>query len=47
MTLRSTVICPSLISSRPAIIRKVVDFPHPDGPTNSLSAISKLKFFTE
>ena len=40
---------PLLISSNPAIIRSVVDFPHPDGPTkiiNSLSSISKLKSFT-
>ena len=37
---------PAVISSSPAIIRSVVDFPHPDGPTkmiNSLSAISRLK----
>src|ERR1700694_4783685 len=35
---------PSVISSRPAIIRKVVDFPQPDGPTsttNSWSAVSR------
>src|ERR1700689_1915417 len=35
---------PSVISSRPAIIRKVVDFPQPDGPTsttNSWSAMSR------
>ena len=34
------------MSSRPATIRRVVDFPHPDGPTkttNSLSWMSKLK----
>ena len=40
---------PELISSRPAIIRSVVDLPHPEGPTkimNSLSSISKLKSFT-
>ena len=40
---------PSVISSSPAIIRRVVDFPQPEGPTkmiNSLSAISRLKFFT-
>ena len=33
------------ISSRPAIIRRVVDLPQPEGPTrtiNSLSAISRL-----
>ena len=40
---------PSLISSNPAIIRSVVDFPHPDGPTKTTSSpfsISRLKFFT-
>ena len=34
---------PPVISSRPAIIRRVVDLPQPEGPTstmNSLSAIS-------
>src|SRR5687768_5335964 len=36
--------CPSLTSSSPASIRKVVDLPQPDGPTstmNSPSAISR------
>src|SRR5215217_7415684 len=36
---------PPVMSSRPAIIRRAVDFPHPDGPTkttNSPSGISKL-----
>jgi hypothetical protein len=36
---------PSEMSSSPAIMLSVVDFPHPDGPTrmmNSPSAISKL-----
>jgi hypothetical protein len=40
----STEISPALISSSPAIIRKVVDLPQPDGPTsttNSLSAMSR------
>src|SRR6202043_1831171 len=35
---------PSVISSSPAIIRRVVDFPQPDGPTsttNSWSAMSR------
>src|SRR5215469_7249957 len=35
---------PSVISSSPAIIRSVVDLPHPDGPTsttNSWSAMSR------
>ena len=41
---------PSVMSSRPAIIRRVVDLPHPEGPTktiNSLSLMSKLKSSTE
>src|SRR5215217_2969579 len=36
---------PPVMSSRPAIIRRAVDFPHPDGPTkttNSPSGISKF-----
>src|SRR5688572_3747520 len=36
---------PEVTSSRPTIIRRTVDFPHPDGPTrimNSLSAMSRL-----
>ena len=40
---------PADISSRPAIILKVVDFPQPEGPTNtinSLSSICILKSFT-
>src|SRR5687768_8320161 len=40
---------PSLMSSRPAIIRRAVVLPQPDGPTkitNSPSAISRLIFFT-
>src|SRR2546426_12512749 len=40
---------PSEMSSSPAIIRRVVDFPHPDGPTrttNSLSSTERLKSFT-
>ena len=41
---------PSEISSKPAIIRKVVDLPHPEGPTNTInsrSLICKLKSVTE
>ena len=37
---------PLVISSRPATILSVVDFPHPEGPTktiNSWSFTSKLK----
>src|SRR5262249_42767218 len=40
----STAIFPALTSSRPAIIRKVVVLPQPEGPTsttNSLSAMSR------
>src|SRR4029077_1784 len=40
---------PALISSRPAIIRRLVVFPQPDGPTrtmNSPSPISRLRSFT-
>src|SRR3984893_15511333 len=42
-------ISPSLISSRPAIMRSVVDFPQPDGPTsttNSRSLMSRLMSLT-
>src|SRR6201997_5009468 len=40
---------PEVMSSRPAIMFSVVDFPQPDGPTrmtNSPSAISRLKSLT-
>src|SRR6266436_10263777 len=40
---------PSVMSSRPAIMFSVVDFPQPDGPTrmtNSPSVISRLKSLT-
>src|SRR3954464_5158378 len=40
---------PSVMSSSPAIIRRAVDFPQPDGPTritNSPSLISRLRSFT-
>src|SRR4029450_9005276 len=36
---------PPVMSSRPTIMRRIVDFPHPDGPTritNSPSAMSRL-----
>ncbi len=45
ISLPSMYSSPSLISSRPATIRRVVDLPQPDGPTNtmnSLSAMSRL-----
>src|SRR4051812_20803936 len=40
----STAISPPVMSSKPAIMRSVVDLPQPDGPTsttNSLSAMSR------
>ncbi len=40
---------PAEISSSPAIMRKVVDLPHPDGPTitrNSPSSIFRLRSVT-
>src|SRR6516225_4198566 len=40
---------PDVMSSSPAIMLRVVDFPHPDGPTrmmNSPSAMSRLMSFT-
>ena len=40
---------PEVMSSRPAIMLRVVDFPHPDGPTrmtNSPSRMSRLKSLT-
>src|SRR2546421_4977678 len=42
-------ISPSVMSSRPAIMRSAVDFPHPDGPTrimNSPSLMSRLMCLT-
>jgi hypothetical protein len=46
-TTRSPIlIVPELSSSSPAIMRSRVDFPQPDGPTNttnSWSAMSRLK----
>jgi hypothetical protein len=42
-------ISPEVASSNPAIARKVVVFPQPDGPTktaNSLSFISMFTLFT-
>lgn len=49
LALPKDVHVPLEISSSPAIIRSVVDLPHPDGPTkmiNSLSSISRLKSLT-
>src|SRR5439155_11735499 len=48
-TLPSIEMVPREISSNPAIMRKVVDFPQPDGPTsttNSLSSTARLTLFT-
>ena len=50
MTLSPIDNSPSVISSKPAIMRNVVDLPQPEGPTktiNSRSVISKLKSVTE
>src|SRR5512137_2551733 len=50
LTTRSAIeMVPSLISSRPANMRRLVDLPQPEGPTktrNSLSGISRLRLFT-
>ena len=49
MTRSPIEMVPDVISSRPVIMRKVVDFPQPDGPTkttNSRSAMSKLVWST-
>src|SRR5262245_63963952 len=49
MSLPPMEMVPDEISSRPAIIRSVVDFPQPDGPTrtmNSRSLIWRLKSST-
>ena len=45
----SMISFPAVMSSRPATMFSIVDFPHPDGPTrmmNSPSAISRLKSST-
>src|SRR6201991_1179155 len=36
---------PSEMSSSPAIIRRAVDFPHPDGPTRIISSPSRISRF--
>ena len=38
MTWPSSVTCPDVIVSRPAIIRSAVVFPQPDGPTNTTNS---------
>ncbi len=35
-------ILPSLISSSPASIRRVVDLPHPEGPTRTMNSPSPI-----
>ena len=41
-TTRSPIrISPELISSSPATIRRVVVFPHPDGPTSTMNSLSR------
>ena len=35
-------ILPALTSSRPASIRRVVDLPHPDGPTRTMNSPSSI-----
>ncbi len=33
---------PDVISSRPAIMRRVVDFPQPEGPTSTMNSRSAM-----
>ena len=35
-------ICPSETDSRPAVIRSVVDLPHPDGPRSAINSPSRI-----
>ncbi|MDT4867627.1 hypothetical protein FQZ97_1025490 [compost metagenome] len=47
ITASSNMRLPSVTSSSPAIMLRVVDLPQPDGPSrtrNSLSAMSRLRF---
>src|SRR6185369_8078961 len=47
LTRRSPMwISPAVISSRPATIRRVVDLPHPDGPTRTMNSLSRMCRFT-
>src|SRR5580698_9673868 len=49
MTSPPILISPAVMGSSPAIIRNNVDFPHPEGPTNttnSPSSISRSTFLT-
>ena len=36
------VIVPSVTSSKPAIMRSMVDFPQPDGPTSTMNSPSSM-----
>src|SRR6185503_5313301 len=47
LTTRSPMtISPAVISSSPATIRRVVDLPHPDGPTSTMNSLSRIWRFT-
>src|SRR5437667_10755162 len=47
LTMRSPIeISPAVISSRPATIRSVVDFPQPDGPASTTNSLSRMWTFT-
>src|SRR5215831_2273163 len=47
LTTRSPiVISPAVISSRPATILRVVDLPHPEGPTRTMNSLSRIWRFT-
>ena len=37
---------PSVTSSSPAIIRRSVDFPQPDGPTSTMNSPSRMSSVT-
>ena len=37
---------PALTASRPAMIRRSVDLPQPDGPTNTTNSPSSTRMFT-
>src|SRR6188768_1753149 len=43
LTTRSPIeISPAVISSRPAIMRRVVVLPQPDGPTKTMNSLSRI-----
>src|SRR5262249_22925031 len=47
LTTRSPIeISPDVISSSPATMRRVVDLPHPDGPTRTMNSLSRMCRFT-